>query len=381
MDEDTTSQDSGAKIAHSPDPTGVPGGAPPVEPMTGSLMLRLFAVPAGVVAVIVGASVLVVVMFGAITKESDRSISQLIDSMAATSGEKSFGGMLFPKEKEMWQAGPELVRRLREKEKEPELKTPEARAAVAERLTKLIEPMAEGTGELSEQGRQRLSLLVAALAALEQPASIPLLQSLLKSEAPSSQTGGRAASSGSSAGRQATAATGIRIAALKAMADMGDTPGIRETLPDLIECVTDPDPVVAMVACVAVSRIAPANHEGAIQALRHAYVSDDRDTRWNAALALARMGSPAGRGLLLDMLDRDYWENKVRTTGTTSQGYELPPATINRYMIAAIDAAVHLDEADIWEAIKDTTSDVAPDVADRARRAVADRDASPKSPS
>src|SRR6185436_6900989 len=86
---------------------------PNYEPMTPTLMGRLFIVPAIIVCVMLGVAV-VVVMFGTTTIDKQASISDLIDRIEQDPGERTMS-MLFPRAKESWQAAQELARRFEQK--------------------------------------------------------------------------------------------------------------------------------------------------------------------------------------------------------------------------------------------------------------------------
>jgi len=318
-------------------------------------MFKLFAVPGVIVATIVGAAMIVVVLFGAISNESQLSIDQLLAKIEASSGNRSAGGMvLLPREKELWQAALELSLRLQKKEAEL---TPKEVAHAADRLEKLLSS-ADGTklstARLSEGGRRRLHLLLRALAATEEPSAIPVILGYVDDE---------------------TAAT--RCEALMALGTLAQTEGIQSTVPRVVEAVNDEDDLVCTVACVLLASLADSENAEALEALTAATHSDQREVSWNAALTLARLGSNSGRLVLLDLLSRDYWQKSVeveagRNDGTVAR-YPMGPNVIERHLIAAIDAASNLDDAEIWERIRTLTEDSSSGGVDTAVKALAAR--------
>jgi HEAT repeat protein len=319
--------------------------------MTGSTLLRLFAIPSVIVAAIVGSAVLVVVLFGAISTESQRSIDELVTVLETSRGERLVGGVLLPQDKEVWQAGPELVLRLGKKEAEL---TPEQVTRVAGRLANLLRAEAADTSTLSAEGRKRLHLLMRALAETEDPAVVPLLANLVRDE--SAET---------------------RREALMTLGRLADVEGVRATLPAVIAAVGDPHAVVRMVACVLLGRLASPDDAGAIVALQRAYVDEDREVRWNGALSLARLRDGSGASLLDDMLRRDYWEEEIRASLQQDDGrraeYQMPAEAVERYLAASINAVSHLDREELWARVHALKSDPSPVVAGKAREVLAGR--------
>jgi HEAT repeat protein len=299
--------------------------------MTGSTLLRLFAIPSVIVAAIVGSAVLVVVLFGAISTESQRSIDELVTVLETSRGERLVGGVLLPQDKEVWQV-----------------------TRVAGRLANLLRAEAADTSTLSAEGRKRLHLLMRALAETEDPAAVPLLEGLVRDE--SAET---------------------RREALMMLGRLADVEGVRATLPAVIAAVGDPHAVVRMVACVLLGRLASPDDAEAITALQRAYVDEDREVRWNGALSLARLRDGSGASLLDDMLRRDYWEEEVRASLQQDDGrraeYQMPAEAVERYLAASINAVSHLDREELWARVHALKSDPSPVVAGKAREVLAGR--------
>ncbi|MCP4245644.1 MAG: HEAT repeat domain-containing protein [bacterium] len=327
----------------------VPGNvADFVEPMTGSLMVRLFAVPAVIVAAIVGCAVLVVVLFGSISSESERSIDQLVRVLETSRGERLVG-VLLPRDKEVWQAGPELVLRLRQRESEL---TPAEVTEIAVRLARLLEADAGVSDQLTAEGRKRLHLLMQALAATQEPMAVRLFVDLLDDKVAETR-------------REALMALALQTANEEA----------RTALPAICRVADDEHAVVRMVATVLLGQLGSRDDGESLEVLKRRYVDEDREVRWNAALSLARLGDGSGTNLLADMLRRPYWQDEVKAGIRQDSGqmveYAMPPGAVARYLAAAIDAAAHLDEATLWAQIEELESDPSPAVADKAREALA----------
>jgi len=151
-------------------------------------------------------------------------------------------------------------------------------------------------------------------------------------------------------------------------------PAVHERLDRIGLTLEDEDPVVRTVSCWVMSVLARPEDAKVIGLLAKACDAADREVRWNAALTLARLGNGHGKDILLDLLDREYWEKKVRVRIAASDGRTaenpMPPQAVDRYLMAAIEATSHLNDADLAEAISALCSDRSPKVKDRARSAL-----------
>lgn len=284
--------------------------------MTPRLLARLFVVPLLIVVMIVGSSVLVVLLFGWISTSQQEPIERLVERIEAGSGDKVLGVALLPRDKEVWQAAMELARRL--DPEHPQSVTAEQRADIAERLQAILEQSRGGSQH--EQGREMQQFLLGALGDLAQAGSVRLLTTYAA---------------------DAAQPVPVRRAAIAALVSMRREPAAREALPELASLLDSPDPVVRVTAVVAVGAIASPTHVEAIAALTRAYRSNDREMSWNAALALARLGSRVAQPLLQDMLTRAYWESQRLDVGNpSSQGERrLTPTQVENYLLVTVDAA------------------------------------------
>ncbi len=309
-------------------------------------MAGLFGVPLLIISVIVGCAVVVVLLFGSISSDRERSIASLLEVIESNSGEKT-AGVLLPNEKEVWQVSRELALRL--KKKDVEL-TPAEIGSVVRRLTALVQRWSNPSAELTDMGRQQLHFVMRALALTESPVAIETLAALI-----------------------ADADAETRREALAALASLGGEPTVRSALPLMIVALEDVDPVVRTTACASISILLAGDPDNdAQQALERRYFDEDREVRWNAALALARLGNSKGKPLLLDMLDRGYWEDQVKVRIETAAGvfseYPMPPTAVMRYLMATIDASSHLADEEVWTQIRALENDSAVAVKDAARK-------------
>ncbi len=330
---------------------GVPGDAPDAPVMTASLMARLFGVPLLIICIIVGCAVTVVLLFGSLATDRERSVDDLLTVLETSTGERT-AGMLLPKEKELWQVGRELALRLDKKDAEL---TADELEKVVRRLLGLLSRESARSADLSPMGRKRMHYVMEALARTDAPEAVEPLGEML--------------SDGSAETRRV---------ALVALAELGQRTSIRSAMKPMTAVLRDDsDATVRMIACASLSSVATPADRDVISAMEKAYLSGDRDVTWNAALALARLGNPKGRSLLLDMLDRSYWEKEVRVriasgSGTTGD-YPMPPQAVNRYLVAAVDASASLDDDGVWAGIRQLQSDAAPEVVAEVRKVLSRR--------
>lgn len=314
--------------------------------MTTSLMARLFAVPMMIIAVIVACAIVVVLMFGSITTDKEQPISSLLDVLEANVGEKTMG-VLLPREKQVWQVARELSLRLDNRGTEL---TQDELALVTERLAALLGRMAEESDQLSEMGQKQMHLVMRALAKTEQVAAIEPIAACL-----------------------GDGLAETRREALFSLAALKDVPGIGAITPKITNLLDDSDPVVRLLSCVTISIVGAADDPEVMKALRRAYFDEDREVRWNATLALARLGSSEGKSLLLDMLSREFWEKDVKVRSEIRPGefreYPMPPQAVSGYLVAAVEASADLDDTEIRESIRLLENDSAPAVKSAALQA------------
>lgn len=340
-----------------------PEPLPEIEPMTFSLLGRFFVVPLVIIGAIVGGAVLVVVLFGGTSAPDDRSLDELLTALETNSGERSMG-ILLPREKELWQTALELSVRLKAKDKEK--LTSEQLQTAATRLSAMVKADLANLDRISTSGSEaarqrdirsnRLEFMVHALGRTEQPIAVETLIDIVRQR------------------RKPCA-----LAAMQELADLHKLPAAHAAVEPITSLLREPgDPESRLVACTALSVLAtPADRE-AIDALTAARLADDGEVAWSAGLALARLGSSAGKTTLLDLLDRSFLSAGDRYHTTDSSGaehrYPMPPARIDQVMIAAVDAGTHLSDPDLWAAIGRLQSDPSPAVRAKAQDAMKGRD-------
>jgi hypothetical protein len=338
-------------------------GYPPAEPeaaaappVTVSVVARWFGVPLLIVTTIIGGAVVVVLLFGSLTSPSDRTVSELLEALEQSSGNASLG-VLLPREKELWQTAVELSHRLRNKSTEL---TDEQIDEVVTRLTRLVDTDLQGLDRFSAEGATRQAQAVLRSDRLEW---------ILRALAQTRRTGAVEC-------LIAVVRRGVepyRRVAMRELADLHDLPataGAVEPIRSVLDMEAAPETL--LVACTSLSVLAPVGDAASIEALDTVRIGHPGEVAWSASLALARLGSTKGNATLLDLLDRSFWEDPERVEIVDQAGivhrYPMPGERIEQAMVAAIQAAAGVDDAEVREAV----SRLAKDRSLHVRRAVMD---------
>ncbi|MDO8628970.1 MAG: hypothetical protein Q7R41_00620 [Phycisphaerales bacterium] len=320
---------------------------PPIEPMTWSLLGRFFGVPLLIISTIVGGAIIVVLLFGGPAAPQQRSINELLTALEASTGERS-AGILLPREKELWQMALELSTRLEKGDSEL---TGDELATAAERIAAMVEAdlahpdqIAAPPEDVQSQRdlrSRRFEFLVRALGRTGRWEAVQPLIDIVNAH------------------REPYVA-----AAVQELGNLRELPEARLAVAPMIRLLHDSQRTeTLMVASTALSVLADRGDEGVVGALKAVLFSHEGEVAWSAALALARLGDASGRSVLLDMLDRTYWEKGDR--------FQTVRPRIDAMLRATIDAAAQLDDRGLWEAIDRLKSDSSPSVrakADEARR-------------
>lgn len=291
-------------------------------PMTPGFMGRLFLVPLLIVGVIIGCAVIVVLLFGGIVTESERSIDQLIAVLERPAGDKTVG-MMLPRDKEVWQAAQELAGRLTAADHEL---VGADREAVGRRLSSLVRRDGLSSADLPQGERQKLAFVMMALARIGEPEFLPALLEQLGAPSP-----------------------GTRRAALLALSYYPEPSDLGRHIAPIAQALLDEAVEVRIVACPVVALVAdnaPGAQELAADRLADRLLDAEREVQWNAALGLGRLADRRCKMVLLDMLDRSFWEEKTRYQAPGSgtgpgipTDHPLPAGRVNVYLQAAMQAA------------------------------------------
>ncbi len=340
----------------------------PIEPLSASMMAKLFGVPLLIITVIVGGAVCVVFLFGAPSAPKAHSLDHLLHALEISGGQRN-AGMLLPREKEHWQAGLELTERLKKDEFSPEQLDIAATRLIQMVENEMAEPSApnasldDHTKNLQFSGAMRMQFLIRALGRTNKPQAVPVLIRVLEH-------------SWIVFGEKERKL--LLVYTVQELANLHNVEGSKAAVTPLVALLESMDDATMRLAtCTALSVLASPDNQAVIDALSSVRLSSDGEVGWSAAIALARLGSQSGKSTMLDLLDRKFWETGERyhtidESGTT-KSYAMPANLIQEWLMAAIDAAAILDDVDLWEMIKRLKSDTSPAVQQRAKAAWAAR--------
>lgn len=327
-----------------------------LEPLSMSLVGRLFGVPMLIIGSIVGGAIVIVLLFGGTSAGPQRSIDELLQVLEANSGEKSLG-VLLPKEKQLWQTALELSKRLDKKELEL---TPEEIEDAADRLAAMVRADLAHFDQIPSFGddriqqesirSRRLEFVIHALGRTETISSIDPLIEIIQS--------------------------GIEPYVQVAMQELGNLHTLHrvdQAIEPIITLLIESKlPETKLTACTVLSVLANQGDSEVIDALSRAMYANEGEISWSAALSLARLGSAQGKSTLADLLDRKFWESRDRYQVTDSSGqikpYTMPAQRIDNWLIATIDAVSHLEVPLLWEMIEQLKLDTSLAVRGQASR-------------
>jgi len=325
-----------------------------VDPLTLSAMGKLFGIPLLIIAVIVGGAIAVVLLFGAPAAVEERGVEDLLVALESGSGERSMG-VLLPREKELWQTALELSERLKKKEKGL---TEEQVQSIAIRLGGMVRADLANLDRLPTLGSdrekqrevrsKRLEFVILALGRTGRAEAIGPLIDIIRS--------------------------GDERFAIKAMQQLGnlhELPAAKEAIEPILDSLEKAAiPETRLMACTVLSVVAEPGEQRVVDALSTIRLSHEGEVAWSAALSLARLGSSAGKTTLLDLLDRSFLEGEDRYQTTDAAGTvhrsKLQPDRIDQLLIAAMEAASHLSDPELWGQIERLASDRSPPVRGRA---------------
>lgn len=316
--------------------------------MTPALLARLFIVPALIVSAMICLAV-VVVLFGGVSVGQRPPISDLVATIESASGSHSFSVAFMPRDREVWQAAQELATRLQRRDQELH---PDEIEPLAKRIEQILAGL-KATDDKDDSVPTKRRFLLLALARLGTDSAVDALVANLADASPET-----------------------RQTAVRGLMEMHAVSAARAGVDKLFRLIDDESSAVRLVACLAIGLLAEPHDAAAIAALRGALASSDRELRWNAATALARLGDSGGKAELLAMLDRGYWE-QTRVTYADDAGRHIDrpfePAEVSNYLVVAIDAAARLPDAELHRGIERLVQDRSAQVSAAARAALSPR--------
>jgi HEAT repeat protein len=147
----------------------------------------------------------------------------------------------------------------------------------------------------------------------------------------------------------------VRQAAIMGVLSWPDREALREAVPVLRDRLGDEDPAVRATSAAALGVLARGEDEGVIEALRRAMEPMEprmREARWNAAVALARLGDAQGSRLVAGLLlDRAALSGLSAGESGADAQIKMPAAMVDRIMLATLESASVMTDAQVWDKI------------------------------
>ena len=285
-----------------------------------------------ITAVIAIAGILIVTMFGVLAPKA-AEVEDLVAKIAQPGGVGKIGPFSDPRNSERYRAAATLSQMLRE-HRAAEVREPGSGELTAEQLTSIHQSMVE---LLTQEGPQVDGQLHAMAVFIVGQAG---------------QAGGFDAIV-SSVGRPEPLVRQFAIKAMLVWPDQTQAKAERERVQPLL---TDSDPAVRVEAARALGALSSPQDESTIAALRDAMLTSDgesRDLRWNAAIALARLGDPAGSVFVADvLLNRDALAQLPAEETGPGATRTMPKQAQDQVIWLTLHAVDDMTHAAVWDRIE-----------------------------
>ena len=148
----------------------------------------------------------------------------------------------------------------------------------------------------------------------------------------------------------------VRQGAIGAILSWPDRDEASSTLTILLKCLEDKVSTVRAAAAAAIGQLAQAGDSHTIAALQGAMESSIgltmRDAKWNAAVALARLGDPGGSQFVESvLLNREVLEQMGAEESGPHFEATVTTTMVNRIMLATLASAADMKGPAIWNKI------------------------------
>jgi len=148
----------------------------------------------------------------------------------------------------------------------------------------------------------------------------------------------------------------IRQGAIGGVLSWPDAHEARRGLGALTARLTDDDPIVRAIAAAAVGQIATPQDEHVIESLRSSMQNADglemREARWNAAVALAKLGDTQGGRFVADvLLDRSVLAEMPAGETGPSVEQKMTRGMADRVMLSTLASVYQTNDPRIWRRV------------------------------
>jgi hypothetical protein len=292
--------------------------APP--PSFGRQLAQLVVIPA----LIVIACIAVAALFGKLAgAEAD-----IHSHLARLKQDGGAGKMAFdlqdPRYKDRWLAAYNVATLI------PGIKDPAERKAVSDALIQILQQHVTENEDLLQ------GYLLTAMGQLGQEGGLPII--VQKLQVPQDR---------------------IAEGAICGLLSWPDAQAARVALPQLAQCLSRQETVVAAQAAAALGALATSDDQAAIAALQQSLEtpgSGRREVQWNSAVALARLGDARGSRLVAGLL-LNRAELAKLPADAGAPGATLSPALQDRVILSTLGAAGNMTDPEIWVRIEALAQD------------------------
>lgn len=308
----------------SPAPAGgatKPAEAPlPPPPSFGRQMAQLIIIPAIIVAVAVG----VALLFGKLgaPQSLDNEFLRLEQS---SGGGRMALGLQDPRYQERCRAAANIATQL------PEIKSDDERAKMSKRLITIL------SSNVTPDEDQLQVYLLLAIGMLGRDEALPVILE-----------------------RAASPHDNVREAVVNAIVRWPNGEKARAALPQIRAMVADKSPTTGATSAFTVGFLSQRGDESSIAALRGAMGNTEtkyREVKWNAAIALARLGDEGGAKFVADvLLDRKALSQMSAGEEGAELAINMPVGMQDRVILRSLGSAEAIDHPAVWQKVRELST-------------------------
>ncbi|MDX1682396.1 MAG: HEAT repeat domain-containing protein, partial [Phycisphaeraceae bacterium] len=289
----------------------------PPPPSFGRQMAQLVVIPA----VITIACITAAIIFGLVATQPSNLENQLLRLRQSSGAGRMAGGMQDPRYKDRSLAAANIAHQL------PQIKDPERRAKLAGELTEILNE------NIGDDEKELIAYLLVALGRLGQPEALETIAERADSDH-----------------------TLVRQHVVRGLLALSEHQPAESILPVLLGRLKDSAPEVRAEAAAGLGALADAGDTQVIEALQ-AVMTDvevtTREVKWNAAVALARLGNEGGASFVADvLLNREVLATLPTDDGDGATNETLSRVTQDRVIASTLEAIRDVDSPPIEAALK-----------------------------
>ncbi len=300
------------------DPTGPADEAPDAPPTSAAMQVgQLVIIPAVIVIVCVGLALL----FGVLAGATDKIENHLVKLEQSSGVGKLRLGLQDPRYKDRWLAAYNVATMI------PTIKDDAKKQQVSQKLIAILD------NHVSDAEPVLQAYLLLAVGRLGCEGGLTTIAAHLDAEHPQA-----------------------RMGAINGVLSWPDITLARQLTDQIADALSDQSPQVRATAAAALGQLADSGDMRVTDALREAMTAmgdEYRDSRWNAAVALARLGdAEASRFVAKVLLDRDALHERLTAGLAANQPARTTQVAVDRVMLSVLAAANTMNDPGIWAKIE-----------------------------